>query len=162
MVTPVPPSLELHAVAAMLCCKGYRNSCGVSMVTSWEVPHSKPKESIVVLSFQAGTSYRNGLFNDDGYMQENGVFGIKGPTQCSNMFGRPTLTLLRVALTMIWNILLSSIAYLHLEKLGLYIRMKKQYRGGQTHMSAYLFHWHCWSAWWFCRDGVLPSMIVFM
>ena len=101
MVTPVPPSLELHAVAAMLCCKGYRNSCGVSMVTSWEVPHSKPKESIVVLSFQAGTSYRNGLFNDDGYMQENGVFGIKGPTQCSNMFGRPTLTLLRVALTMI-------------------------------------------------------------
>ena len=67
------------------------------MVTSWEVPHSNPKEMIVVLSFQAGARHRDGLFNDDGYMQENGVFGDQDPTQYSNMFGKLTLTLLRAA-----------------------------------------------------------------
>ena len=95
------------------------------MVTTWEAPHSNPKEITAVLSFQAGTRHRDGLFNDDGYMQELGVFGIKGrplrlgpllivklqiiasqlfgvfgikgPTQYSNMFGRPTLTVSRAA-----------------------------------------------------------------
>ena len=67
------------------------------MVTSWEAPHSNPKEIIVVLSFQGDTRHRDGLFNDDGYMQELGVFGIKGVTQYSNMFGKPTLTVLRAA-----------------------------------------------------------------
>ena len=114
----------LLSCQASRCCKGDRYSCGASMITSWEVPHSNQKEIVVVLSFQAGARDGGGLFHDDGYMQELRVFGIKGPTQCSNLFGRPTLTLLRAAWAMSWNILISSIAYLHLEKLFIYIIMK--------------------------------------
>ena len=54
MVTSVLPSLELGTVAAMLCCKDYRYSCGASMVTFWEGHHTNPNKLEVNLSYHIG------------------------------------------------------------------------------------------------------------
>ena len=87
MVTSVLQNLELRAVAGMLHCEGYRNPCGVSVVTFRYSLHSNLKELEVILSYQVDVHGSNHASTQQGRIPEGSwISGNKDPTQYSNVF----------------------------------------------------------------------------